>query len=447
MIIMGFRKIKNDIISRLDSEEEINYFDEKNRILETNKEYLSNFTFDSEPLVSIIIPNRDGLKYLKILFTDFDYKTNYSNYEIIVVDNASSDNSCNFIKSLGLNITLIENKENVSFSKANNDAVDICNGEYILFLNNDIEPTYGWLNEMMGTILYNENVGAVGAKLIYPHIQDPIKEKFSFSIQHYGGIFREHVCNQFDYAARHKYKRSKNIFDEKFLNNKKCIIATAAVLLMRKDTFLKLGKFDENYWYGFEDVDLNLKLFKQGLDVIVASSALLMHYESVSRKKETKQNYVVLNDKWGDYLFKELFFDKIDKNYFLTDKKLNFLFINPKFQKNFDQSRQIIKAVSYLKSQDYITNISDDSKLDIGRRVDILVSTSKDYDIENVNGRNNLIKVLIITDNEFNENKCKNYDIIISENGNLDLPNSYQINNLSNLGDDLLLILKKHYFK
>ena len=217
--------------------------------------------------------------------------------------------------------------------------------------------------------------------------------------------------------------------------------------MMRNDTFLKIGKSDENYWYGFEDVDLNLKLFKQGLDVIVASSALLMHYESVSRKKETKQNYVVLNDKWGDYLFKELFFDKIDKNYFLTDKKLNFLFINPKFQKNFDQSRQIIKAASYLKSQDYITNISDDSKLDIGRRVDILVSTSKDYDIENVNGRNNLIKVLIITDNEFNENKCKNYDIIISENGNLDLPNSYQINNLSNLGDDLLLILKKHYFK
>ena len=68
MIIMGFRKIKNDIISHLDSEGEINYFDEKNRILETNKEYLSNFTFDSEPLVSIIIPNRDGLKYLKILF-------------------------------------------------------------------------------------------------------------------------------------------------------------------------------------------------------------------------------------------------------------------------------------------------------------------------------------------------------------------------------------------
>ena len=138
MIIMGFRKIKNDIISHLDSEGEINYFDEKNRILETNKEYLSNFTFDSEPLVSIIIPNRDGLKYLKILFRDFDYKTNYSNYEIIVVDNASSDNSCAFIKSLGLNITLIENNENVSFSKANNDAVDICNGEYILFLNNDI---------------------------------------------------------------------------------------------------------------------------------------------------------------------------------------------------------------------------------------------------------------------------------------------------------------------
>lgn len=445
MIIMGIRKIKNDIISRLESEEDINYFDEKKRILDTNKEYLSNFTFDNEPLVSIIIPNRDGLEYLKILFDDFDQKTNYSNYEIIIVDNASSDNSCDYIKSLDLNITLIENKENVSFSKANNDAVDICNGEYILFLNNDIEPTYGWLNEMMGSIIYNENVGAVGAKLIYPHIKDPNKERFSFSIQHYGGIFREHVCDKFDYAARHQYKRSKNIFDEKFLNNKKCIIATAAVLLMRKATFLKLGKFDENYWYGFEDVDLNLKLFNQGYDVIVASSALLMHYESVTRKKETKQNYVVLNDKWGDFLFKELFFDKIDKKYFLTDKKLSFLFINPKNQ-NFEITKQIINASSYLNSQGYNTNLSDESKLDIGRRTDILVSTSLDYDIRNVNGRNNLIKVFIVTDDEFSENEFENYDIIISENGNLDLPNSYQINNLGNLGKDLPLILKKHYY-
>ena len=71
---------------------------------------------------------------------DFDEKTNYSNYEIIVVDNASQDDSINYLNSLDLPITVIENTENVSFSKGNNDAAKIANGEYLLLLNNDIEP-------------------------------------------------------------------------------------------------------------------------------------------------------------------------------------------------------------------------------------------------------------------------------------------------------------------
>ena len=67
----------------------------KNEICETNLPFLANYHFDEEPLVSIIILNRDGIHHLKRLFKDFDKKTNYSNYEIIVVDNASSDDSVN----------------------------------------------------------------------------------------------------------------------------------------------------------------------------------------------------------------------------------------------------------------------------------------------------------------------------------------------------------------
>lgn len=53
--------------------------------------------------------------------------------------------------------------------------MDVCNGDYVLLLNNDMEPTYGWLNEMMGAMIYNDNVGAVGAKLIYPYYYDEKK--------------------------------------------------------------------------------------------------------------------------------------------------------------------------------------------------------------------------------------------------------------------------------
>ena len=97
----------------------------KEEICETNLAFLSNYEFDREPLVSIIILTRDGLNHLKRLFKDFDAKTNYSNYEIIVVDNASSDASVDYLKSLDLPIRIIENSENVSFSKGNNDAAKI----------------------------------------------------------------------------------------------------------------------------------------------------------------------------------------------------------------------------------------------------------------------------------------------------------------------------------
>lgn len=425
--------------------EDINYAAEKGRILDENKKYLSNFKFEDEPLVSIIVLNKDGLKYLKILFKDFAEKTNYSNYELILADNASTDGSVEYVKSLDLDITIIENKENLSFSKANNDAVNIANGEYILFLNNDIEPTFGWLNEMMGTMIYNENVGAVGAKLIFPYFEDSEKQKKSFSIQHYGGIFREHVCRQFDYAARHQYKFSKNIFDEKFLNNKKCIIATAAVFLIRKETFLKLDKFDENYWYGFEDVDLNLKLYENGYDVVIASAALLLHYESVTRIKEKRQNYVVLNSKWGDFLFKELLYDKLEKKYFLTDKKLNVLFIAKKSPKNLNLYRKLHKATQYLSSQGYVAKVISDSNLKISRETDVLVSTVSDYDIEDIESRNNIIKILIADDNGLSKDRCPNYDIILNGAGSSDLPNSYSMTNLDNLGEELISALSAHF--
>ena len=80
----------------------------KNEICESNLPFLANYHFDEEPLVSIIILNRDGIHHLKRLFKDFDKKTNYSNYEIIVVDNASSDDSVKYLKSLDLPIILLK---------------------------------------------------------------------------------------------------------------------------------------------------------------------------------------------------------------------------------------------------------------------------------------------------------------------------------------------------
>ena len=79
---------------------------------------------------------------------------------------------------------------------------------------------------------------------------------------------------------------------------------------------------------------------------------------------------------------------------------------------------------------------------DVGRKTDVLVSATADYDIGDVVARDNLIRVLILADDDFNKNKCLNYDIVISDMSDLDLPNLYPIDNLDELGENLISILK-----
>ena len=431
---------------------EINYYNKRDRIVNNNLIRLSNYTFEHEPLVSIIILNRNGLSHLRVLFEDFCEKTNYSNFEIIVVDNGSTDSSIDFLKSLkDLPIRIIENKENVSFSKGNNDAAKIAKGEYILLLNNDIEPTFGWLNELMGTIIYNDNVGAVGAKLVYPYIYDD-KNQYSFTIQHAGDIFREEFKPNCLYNAYNLDKFSQNIFDKSLSFNKKCLLVTGAVYLTKKDIYLELGGLDEDFWYGYEDVDFNLRLYENGYDVVLASSALLFHHESATPRESTVIGYNsdLLCKKWGKFLFKNLLKDKIEKKCFFTEKKLKFLLVsNHNFYNNDSLKTQMVSITNYLTKQDYLTDVNLNlSNLVVYGDVDVLLSFTQEYDIRNITSRKNLIKLLIFNNDElFNENI--NYDIwdiiittdesvknnIISQNAEIPV---YYVSDIDELGENII---------
>ncbi|MDL2270401.1 glycosyltransferase, partial [Methanobrevibacter sp. OttesenSCG-928-I08] len=301
----------------------------KERLIQTNSLFLHNYTFKEEPLVSIIVLNRNGSKHLKRLFKDFDVKAHYNHYEIIVVDNDSSDDSIDVLKGLSkiLPITIIENKENVSFSKGNNDAAKIANGDYLLLLNNDIEPTYGWLNEMMGTMLSNKNVGAVGAKLVFPYEYNRKHKVKSFSIQHAGVKFHE-ANNPYVYSPYHENMFFNQIFDKKVNETKECISNTAAALLIPKKIYFELDGLDEDYFYGYEDIDFAFKLFINNYKSIYCASAMLFHHESATRLKDEKaekinfKNIMRFKNKWNDVLFKNFLKNKIKHEKFFTNKKL-----------------------------------------------------------------------------------------------------------------------------
>ena len=384
----------------------------KEEICETNLAFLSNYEFDTEPLVSIIILNRNGLTHLKRLFKDFDAKTNYSNYEIIVVDNASTDDSVSFLKSLDLPITVIENDINVSFSKGNNDAAKIAKGQYLLLLNNDIEPTYGWLNELVGTIYYNDDVVSVGAKLIFPYYFNVNRES-SYKIQHSGDIFAERMYPCCLYAVN-KSDSKLDIFDSKLTRNNQCIAVTGAVNLIDKEVYDELSGLDEEYFYGLEDVDFCLKLHKMGYKILFAGNAVLFHHESSTRVKSKsyfendKNNYSVFWNKWGQYLSRCLLLDKINSQKFFTEKNLKITIVDEVDSKNKELISDISKKFNDIDySVEVITDMGNNY---IGNSCDILISFTDNYNLNNLVARGDIVKV-IVDNNNLNTD---DYDIVVS---------------------------------
>ncbi|MBR6023773.1 MAG: glycosyltransferase family 2 protein [Methanobrevibacter sp.] len=384
----------------------------KEEICETNLAFLSNYEFDEEPLVSIIVLNRNGLNHLKRLFKDFDVKTNYSNYEIIVVDNASSDESVSYLKSLDLPIRVIENEVNVSFSKGNNDAAKIANGEYLLLLNNDIEPTYGWLNEMVGAMLYNDDVVSVGAKLIFPYYFNANRDS-SYTIQHSGDIFSERMYPCCLYAVN-KSNSKLDIFDSSLTKNNYCVSVTGAVNLIDKKVYDELSGLDENYFYGLEDVDFCLKLREKGYCILFAGNAVLFHHESSTRVKSEsyfendKNNYSFFWNKWGQYLSKNLLLDKIESKKFFTEKNLKITIIDDENSNNGDLISEISQKFNDLDyTVEVITNIKNNY---IGNSSDILLSFTDNYDLDNIIARRDILKI-IVNNGDLNTEK---YDITLS---------------------------------
>lgn len=305
------KKVKEEEPVLVLSEEEINK--RYQYILDENKQLLDLKDFGADsPLVSLVILNRNGLPHLKRLFKDFRENIQYPNYEIIVVDNHSTDDSINFLKHLHLPVTVIENYENRSFSEANNQAVEKAKGKLVLLLNNDIIPTYGWLNQMMQVAL-REDVGVVGAKLVYPYITG---HPNSFKIQHSGVVFRE----EDGFIKPYNLGEGQDPFTPKYNMEQVRAGLTAAALLVKKDLYLEIGGLDESYHYGYDDVDFCLKLNKRGYKNIYCPQALLFHYEFGTQKedekrkikKRRKRNRELLRQRWDKWLRKQLLYDKLN---------------------------------------------------------------------------------------------------------------------------------------
>jgi GT2 family glycosyltransferase len=252
-------------------------------------------------LVSIIIPFKDKVDYLKKCVESIIEKTFYKNYELILVSNNSEEKETfDYLETLKeeKNVKIFEHNIPFNFSALNNWAVEKALGDYILFLNNDTEVISPvWLEEMLGHAARPE-IGAVGAKLLFPDGR----------IQHSGVILG--MGGLADHLFSGQYADETYYALANFARN--YLAVTAACLMISKDKFLEIGGFDEKFTVCGNDVDLCLKLYEKGYANVYTPRAELYHYESLSRDKNPPQCDIDISFKrYAPYLnWKDPYYNK-----------------------------------------------------------------------------------------------------------------------------------------
>ncbi|OPX39478.1 MAG: hypothetical protein B1H11_02960 [Desulfobacteraceae bacterium 4484_190.1] len=245
--------------------------------------------------VSIIIPVFNQIKYTRQCLETLLANTPDDLYELIVVDNASTDGTKEFMKNLKTKVTTITNVENLGFAKACNQGARAASGKYLVFLNNDIIPLPGWLVEMLRVIESDEGIGVVGSKLLFP----------DGTIQHAGVVISS---NGLPY---HLYRGCPDKI-EGANKQRDFQIVTAACMLIERKCYFDVGGFDERYINGCEDIDLCLKVRKINKRVVYTPRSVLIHFEGQSEGRQDEMNYNrrLLMGKWSKSIVQ-------DDNYYL----------------------------------------------------------------------------------------------------------------------------------
>jgi GT2 family glycosyltransferase len=249
------------------------------------------------PKVSIIIPTRDKADLLRACVESVLHSTDYPHYEVLVVDNGSSDpDALAYLERIRTrpNVRILSYDHPYNYSAINNFAAAHAAHPYLCLLNNDTEVIAPeWLTEMMRYAV-RPDVGAVGAKLLYD----------DGSIQHAGVVIG--ICEAAGHAHRFERPGDPGYFAQPHLTHTVSAV-TAACLVVEKSKFNAVGGLDaDRLAVAYNDVDLCLKLEQAGWRNIYVPHALLLHHESKSRGQDMAPRHIerymreleVLQERW-----------------------------------------------------------------------------------------------------------------------------------------------------
>ncbi|MEG0368746.1 MAG: glycosyltransferase family 2 protein [Hungatella sp.] len=263
--------------------------------------YHTTFRILGEPLVSVIIPNKDHHLDLDLCMRSILTGATYRNLEFVIIENNSTDPETfayyERIQQEFPQVHVVTWEREFNYAAINNFGAKFAKGSYLLFLNNDTEILApGFIEEMLG-FAQREEVGIVGARLLY---QDD-------TIQHAGVVVGFGGIAGHTFIGLHK---AENSYFHRAMCAQDYSAVTAACLMTKKDLFLQVGGFSEELAVAFNDIDFCMKIRTIGKLVVYAPYAVLYHYESKSRGLEDTPEKVarfhreiqIFAKKWPDIL-------------------------------------------------------------------------------------------------------------------------------------------------
>ena len=243
--------------------------------------YRVKYPVKGKPLVSILIPNKDQVDTLDKCLRSIEERTDYDNYEIIIIENNSTEQKTfdYYNQICNDKIRVVYWKKEFNYSAINNFGVDQAKGEYLLLLNNDMEViSRDWMSELLGHCQRPE-VGAVGARLYYP----------DDTVQHAGIIIGIGGVAGSVFVGM---KRGYTGYMHRAAIQQDLSAVTAACMMIKRSIFEEAGRLEEQLKVAFNDVDLCLKIRKNGYLIVYDPYVELYHYESKTRGAEDTKEKV-----------------------------------------------------------------------------------------------------------------------------------------------------------
>ncbi len=231
--------------------------------------------------VSVIIPNFNGMAYLDGVLSGLECQTVH-NFEVILVDNGSSDGSCAFVASEYPWVHMIELPENFGFCKAVNEGIRASKTPYVLLLNNDIEVTPDFIEEMTAAIKRHKKAFSCAARMIQFHDRDKLDDA------------GDYYC-----ALGWAYARGKGKDIRKYETEQKIFASCAGAAIYRREVFEKIGYFDEEHFAYLEDMDVGYRARIHGYENWYIPKAMVYHVgsgTSGSRYNHFKTRYSSRNN-------------------------------------------------------------------------------------------------------------------------------------------------------